>query len=105
MAALGSLQTKEVTVANKGKTETRELVSCEADAELEVAGKVLKVRPQCVVRPSGVVESGIRKTQVTAFFTIKGKDLGLTGERANADIAVRVDMQCHAGEPPVGRRR
>jgi hypothetical protein len=72
---------------------------------LDVSGKVVKVRPQCVVRPGGVVESGVRKTQVYAFFRIKGKDLGLTGERANADIDVRFGMQCHAGEPPVGRGR
>lgn len=105
VASLGPLKTKEITLDNKGKKEVRELVSCEADAELDIAGKVAKVRPQCVVRPGGVVESGIRKTQIYAFFTIKGKELGLTGERANADIDVRFGMQCHAGEPPAGRRR
>ena len=52
-----------------------------------------------------VVESGIRKTQVYAFFTIKGKDLGLTGDRANADIDVRIGLQAHAGEPTSGRKR
>jgi hypothetical protein len=103
--AFGPMQTKEITIENKGKTETRELVYCDADAELELAGKVLKLRPQCVVKPGGVVESGIRKTQVYAFFTIKGKDLGLTGDRANADIDVRIGLQAHAGEPTSGRKQ
>ncbi len=76
VAALGPLQSKEMTVENKGKTEVRELSYFEADAEFEVAGKLVKVRPQCVVRPGNVVESGIRKLQMYAYFTVKGKDLG-----------------------------
>lgn len=104
VASLGSLQSKEFNTENKGKTEVRELSFYEMDAELEVAGKVVKVRPQCVARPGGAVESNIRKTQIYAYCTIKGKDLGLSGERANMDIDVRIGAQCHAGEPPPRRR-
>ena len=105
VAALGPLQSEEMTVENKGKTEVRELSYFEADAEFEVAGRLVKVRPQCVVRPGNVVESGIRKLQMYAYFTVKGKDLGLSGERANMDIDVRMGMQCHAGEPVTKKRR
>lgn len=105
VSSLSPLQTKDVMVEKNGKTETRELTFCEADAELVVAGKTIKVRPQCVVRPGKVVENSILKLQMYAFVTIKGKDLGLTGERANADIDVRFGMQCHAGEPTSGKKR
>jgi hypothetical protein len=98
------LQTKEVSVDVNGKTETRDLVLSEATGELEVGGKVIKVRPQCVISVAKAVESEIRKTQINAVFTVKGQDLGLTGARANADIDVRVGAQAHAGDVPPSRR-
>jgi hypothetical protein len=105
VASLGPMQTRPVTVDSGPKAEGRELSFYEADAVLDVAGRTVKVRAQCVVRPGGVVESGIRKTQLYAYFTIKGRDLGLAADRANADIDVRFGMQAHAGDPPAGRRR
>jgi hypothetical protein len=104
VTALGPLQTKEVSVDVNGKTETRDLVLSEATGELEVGGKVIKVRPQCVISVAKAVESEIRKTQINAVFTVKGQDLGLTGARANADIDVRVGAQAHAGDVPPSRR-
>jgi len=38
-------------------------------------------------------------------FTVKGSDLGLTSERANLDIDVRLGMQEQAGEPAATKKR
>jgi hypothetical protein len=104
VTALGPLQTREVPVDVNGKTEMRELVVSEATGELEVGGKVIKVRPQCVITVGKAVESAIRKTQINAGVTVKDQDLGLTGDRANVDIDVRVGAQAHAGDVPPSRR-
>jgi len=106
ITALSPPKTKDVTVTDsRDRQETRLLTYSDAEGELEIADRVVKIRPQCVFRVGLVLESTIRKTQIQAFCTIKGKDLGLTGERANLDIDIRFGMQCHAGAPPPAPRR
>lgn len=94
--SLGALQKEQVQRQRGAKPETLEVASCTAEAELVVAGRVLRVQPKCAVRTGLVHESSIRMTHVHAVFTIKGSDLGLPAPARDLTIDCRISMQGHA---------
>jgi hypothetical protein len=61
------------------------------------------VTAQLVIRQGRVTESQIEKLDVTAYFTVKGAVLGLTGDLRDTDLDACFTMQGHV-IPSSGKR-
>ena len=75
------------------KPQLKEVEYSEGKAVLELGNKKIEVTPQCVVRYGKVVEKNINKVSINAYFTVKGRELGLTGGLGEEEIDFRIGMQ------------
>ena len=78
---------------SRGRESVRYLEYCEGKGVLDMAGRKVNIAPKCSVSYGKVVEKETRKVTISAYFTIKGRDIGLTGPLANEEIDFRVSCQ------------
>jgi hypothetical protein len=105
--SLGPVKTEEyMENDNNGREIKKSVTYQEAIATLDLGGRKLTIRPKCVIRwhpPSG--RSTQTRVELSAFITVKGRDLGLT-KLANEDIDLRINMQGYdqKSPPPKNKR-
>lgn len=103
--SLGAFTSRSVESPERdGKTSTRIIDSCPAKAVLTIGSHSLKVDAECAVKTGQVVEKEWQKTTVSAYFTVRGRDLGLGGDLAGKDIEVRISAYGLAGGPPAKKK-
>ena len=94
LTSLGPVKTDEKkSVDSKGKEAIRTVEFCEGKASLDISGRKVNVTPNVAVRYGKVVEKNLDKVMLSAYFTVKGRELGLTGSQAESDIDFRVSFQ------------
>jgi hypothetical protein len=94
LSSLGPVKTEEKkTVDAKGREGVHSLEFCEGKGTLDLSGRKIDVSPKCAVRYGKVVEKNIDKITINAYFTVKGRDLGLTGPLATEEIDFRIGFQ------------
>jgi hypothetical protein len=86
-----------------GKPQTLAVTAHEAKAELTLGDRAIPVTAQLVIRQGRVTESQIEKLDVTAYFTVKGAVLGLTGDLRDTGLDACFTMQGHV-IPSSGKR-
>jgi hypothetical protein len=101
--AFGPRKNEDLKVPDgKGQMVERELESYDVKATLELGGRKLDVNARCAMKYGKVVEKSIEKVTINTYFTVKGKDLGLSGPLTNEEIDFRITCQGISGEPPAG---
>lgn len=92
--SLGSL--KEESIERKdhrGNPHVMQVAYCEADAVLDVAGRTVNLRPRVTFKPAKVVERSTEALNVSAWFTLTGRQLGLKGRARDETLDVRITAQ------------
>jgi hypothetical protein len=91
---LGPIKTETFQkVDRKGRKRDYTVSYCEADAVLDIDGRQVKLKPKITLDPAAVVEKKIPCIRISAWFTLKGSDLGMTGRAKNEEIDVRISTQ------------
>ena len=106
---LGEMKTQEIPVTDapgKGKPAVKFVRYVEAQGKLEFAGRTLTVPVKCVIKyQTKLADNGVPGLAMETFFTVKGRDLGLTA-MANDEIDMRVGMRgtLTKSSPPTAKR-
>jgi hypothetical protein len=91
---------------DRGRESVRALESCDGKGTVEIAGKKVDVAPKCSVKYGKVTEKDIDKVTLSAYFTVKGKDLGLSGVLANEEVDFRITCQgMSQGSAPAAKKK
>jgi hypothetical protein len=94
ISELGETQEQEVRrVDEKGRTESRWLRYSVGKGKLELADRTVEVRAKCVLKVQNTLpDNGAPGVAVDAYFTLKGRDLGLK-RLAEEELDARIGMR------------
>jgi len=93
LESLGAAKTAQIKYTDpKAGEKTKEVDYHESKATLEIGGKKVAVSPRVTVSYSGPKDGPVDAVRVSAFFTLKAGELGLTAVPADSVIDVRVSM-------------
>jgi hypothetical protein len=76
-----------------GRSSQLEVSYWRGEATLQIGDKTVKIEPAITLKPSAVVEKSLSAINVSVWFTLTGKDLGMTGRAKNEQIDVRISAQ------------
>ncbi len=92
--SLGPLREESIEQQNpRGKPGAMQISYCEADAVLDVAGRMVNVRPRVTFRPGKVVEGNTEVLTVSVWLTLTGRQLAMTGRARDESFDVRLSAQ------------
>ncbi|MBC8131826.1 MAG: hypothetical protein H7X95_02500, partial [Deltaproteobacteria bacterium] len=102
LSSVGPIQTESSKETDaKGKEVVKEMRFAVGKGTIEIAGKVTPVTPRCVFKLIKARDNTPDGVRVSAFMTVKGKDLGLKAPGAQGDMDIRFSFSgATTAEPP-----
>ena len=107
LEALGAPKTEEVRdLDRKGNPQVRTVESAEAKGTLQIGSRKVTVAPRVTWQFRAPGRDGaVNGIRMTAWFTVKGGDLGLTGPLASEEIDARISWTGQEGTAPAPAKR